>query len=320
MYRIGIDLGGTTVKAGVVDENNNIIEQAFAPTGFGRPAAEIVRDICTVAESAMNLCCIRKEECAGVGICSAGTCDPKTGRVVRSYNLGFFDVPVCDLVSFQLGLPAKLANDADAAALAEAVCTDLKEKSPVLFIGLGTGVGVGVIINGEIYSGCGRGGLEAGHMPIMMGGRACTCGEKGCFEAYASATALISQAKEAAAADPMSALNRLDQITGKAVFDTADAGDETAKAVVDRYIEYLSVGTASLINIFDPEAVVIGGGISLQGERLLAPVRDYAAKHIFGAENRTPPIIVPAVFGDSAGILGAAALVRQIAAAQVNSC
>ena len=310
MYRIGIDLGGTTIKAGVVDENNNILEQSFAPTGFGRPANEIVRDVCMVAESAMNLCFVRKEDCTGVGIASAGTCDIKNGKVVRAYNLGFFDVPVCDLVSFQLGLPAKLANDADAAALAEAVCTDLKEKSPVLFIGLGTGVGVGLIVNGQIFTGCGYGGTEAGHMPIMMGGRTCTCGQKGCFEAYASATGLIKQAQEAAAANPDSALNRLEKISGKTVFNTADEGDAAANAVVQKYIEYLSVGVTSLVNIFDPEAVVIGGGIAIQGERLLAPVRAYVSEHIFGGKDRTPPLIVPAKFGDSAGIIGAAALVR----------
>lgn len=309
MYRIGIDFGGTTIKAGVVDENNNILEQAFTPTRYGRPANEIVMDACTAVEAAMNLALVRKEDVAGIGIASAGTCDPKTGRIVRAYTLGFKDVPACELIGFRFGLPCFLANDADAAALAEAACTGLKGKSPLLFVGLGTGVGVGVVIDGRILGGCGRGGLEGGHIPLVYGGDACTCGEKGCFEAYASATGLIRQTKKAAQENPDSALGKAEKITGRTAFELADAGDETAAAVVKQYIDYLSAGLTGLINIFDPEVVVIGGGISLQGEKLLAPVREYVAEHIFGGRDRIPPEITSAVFGQSAGIIGAAALV-----------
>lgn len=303
MYRIGIDIGGTTIKAGVVDENNNIIEQAFAPTGAGRPANEIIKDVCMVAESAMNLAFVRKEDCAGIGIASAGTCDVKHGKIVRAYNLGFKDVPVCELVGFHFGLPVKLANDADAAALAEALTENLKDQSPVLFVGIGTGIGVGLIVGGQIYTGYGYGGMEAGHMQIVKDGKRCSCGQRGCFEAYASATALIAQAKEAAEKNPESALNRLEVITGKTVFETADAGDETAKAVMDQYTEYLSMGITSLINIFDPEAVVIGGGVGQRGEKLLIPVREYVSAHIFGGKDRTAPLICSAVYGDTAGII-----------------
>lgn len=308
MYRIGIDLGGTGIKAGVVDENNIILEQTFAPTRTGRSANEIVSDLCIVAESAMNLCCVSKQECIGVGIGSPGTCDPKNGRVLRAYNLGFRDVPICDLVNFRMGLPVKLANDADAAALGEAVAGAAKGYENALFIGLGTGVGVGVVIGGKIYSGCGFGGVEAGHMKIQMNGELCTCGERGCFEAYASATALIRQAKRAAWENPESALNRLEQISGKSIFEADAAGDETAVRVVDRYVEYLSVGVANLIDIFDPQVVVIGGGIAGAGERILSPLRDYVSEHIFGGKDRTPPAIVKALLGETAGIIGAAAL------------
>ena len=308
MYRIGIDIGGTTIKAGVVDEENRIIEQAFAPTRAGRPANEIVADVCTVAESAMNLCLVKKEDCLGVGIACAGTCDPAAGKVVRAYNLGFFDVPVCDLVSFRLGMPVRLANDADAAALGEAYCGSAQGAGSVLFIGFGTGVGAGIVLNGRIWSGCGRGGVEAGHMKLVHNGELCTCGEKGCFEAYASATGLIREAKKAAAADPSSVLNELSELTGKAVFDAADGGDPAAVRTTGQYMEYLSAGVTSLVNILDPEVVVLGGGIAKRGERFLEPVRNYVNQHCFGGPDRIPPQIVLSSLGDSAGILGAAAL------------
>ena len=309
MYRIGIDLGGTGIKAGVVDENNTIIEQTFAPTRTDRPANEIISDLCMVAESAMNLCFVNRQECLGVGIGSPGTCDPEAGKVLRAYNLGFKDVPICDLVNFRMGMPAKLANDADAAALGEVVAGAAKGFRSALFIGLGTGVGVGVIIDGKIYSGCGFGGIEAGHMKIQMDGELCTCGERGCFEAYASATALIRQAKKAAEENPGSALNQLEKISGKTIFEADASGDAVSRQVVDRYVEYLGVGISNLVNIYDPEIVVVGGGISGAGERILTPLREYVGKHIFGGEDRTPPQIVRAELGDKAGIIGAAALV-----------
>ena len=234
MYRIGIDIGGTNIKAGVVDENYNIVESTFGPTKAGRPANEIVMDACMVAESAMNLCFVRKEDCAGVGISCAGTCAPKDGKVLRADNLGFNDVPVCDLVSFKFGLPAKLANDADAAALGEMVAGAAKGHDSVLYICIGTGVRVGLVLDGKIYSG--YGGVEF-------------------------------------------ALNAIPEI-------------------------------ANLINIFDPEIVVIGGGISKEGENLLSPLREYVADHIFGGRRRTPPKIVSAVLGDSAGVIGAAAMIE----------
>ena len=310
MFRIGIDIGGTNLKAGVVDENNNILEQAFTPVRKGSTPNDIISDACQLAENAMSLTGVSKTEIAGAGISCAGTCDRKTGRVIHAYNLGFEDVPVCDLAASRLGVPVKLANDADAAALAEIKAGNAAGTENAIYICLGTGVGVGIIINGEIYSGCGYAGTEAGHMLFKLDGAGCTCGEAGCFEAYASATALINQASRAASEDPSSALNGIEKMSARAVFDTADAGDETALRVAEEYIRYLSAGVTSLVNIFDPEAVVIGGGVANRGEKLLKPVRDYVSKHIFGAADRTPPMITAARFGDGAGVLGAAMLIK----------
>ena len=202
-----------------------------------------------------------------------------------------------------------LANDADAAAYGEMKTGAAKGRKNVLFTALGTGVGVGVVTDGKIYTGAGRGGVEAGHTVIMMGGEPCTCGRKGCWEAYASATALIRQAKKAAEEDPSSKLASLEEISGKAVFDLADAGDAVAKAVADKYAIYVAEGLANLINTFDPEAVVIGGGIGDRGEKLLAPIREFLADNCFGGRERVQPDILSSVNRGNAGVIGAAALV-----------
>ncbi len=310
MYRIGIDIGGTNLKAGIVDEENNLVESTYAPVRKGASPNEIIADACQLAEAAMGLSCISNSEIAGVGISSAGSCDTRNGRVIHAYNLGFENTPVCDLVSFRFNVPAKLANDADAQALAEVRAGSAIGMENVLYICLGTGVGVGIIINGEIYSGCGYAGTEAGHMILKLDGEECTCTGSGCFEAYASATALISQAKKAAAEDPGSGLNSVDKMGAKEIFGLADAGDEAAVRVTKEYIRYLSAGITSLVNIFDPEAVVIGGGVANRGEKLLEPVREYVGKHIFGADSRQAPVITAARFRDNAGVIGAAMLIR----------
>ena len=313
MYKIGIDIGGTTIKAGVFDEENNLIQSTFAPTNAGRPVGEMVSDICDLAKSAVTLSGLDMSECVGAGVCSPGICNSDTGRVYNANNVGFDDVPLADLISKKLGLPVTLLNDADAAAYGEVVSGSAKGKKSVLYIGIGTGIGAGLIIDGKIYAGCGYGGIEAGHMMLSLDGEKCTCGKKGCFEAYASATALIRQAEKAAKENTESLLNK-EKITGKSVFDAAKTGDETAKSVVEKYTYYLSEGIVSLINIFDPEAVIIGGGISKAGEMLVSPVREFVKENIFGAPDRTPPEILTGALYDMAGLYGAAAAFREFPA------
>ncbi len=309
MYRIGIDLGGTNIVAAVTDEKLNIVESVFAPTRAYRPFEEVIADMCTLAESALALSGINKSDCSGIGVGSPGNCDSEMGIVRRAYNLGWKDVPLCELISARMGLMTTLANDADAAAYGEMKTGAAKGKKNVLFTALGTGVGVGVITDGKIYSGAGRGGVEAGHTVIMMGGEKCTCGRRGCWEAYASATALIRQAKQAAAEHPSSKLASLEEISGRTVFELADAGDAVAKEVVDKYVIYIAEGLANLINIFDPEAVVIGGGIGDRGEKLLVPIREFLADNCFGGRERIQPEILSSVNRANAGVIGAAALV-----------
>ena len=171
-----------------------------------------------------------------------------------------------------------------------------------------SGVGGGIIIGGKIYDGMRGAGAELGHTLLVLDGEPCTCGRRGCWEAYSSATALIRQARQAVAEHPESLLAGAEEITGKTVFDAADRGDETANAVVDRFCDYLGAGVTNIVNALAPEVILIGGGISRQGERLLAPVRRYVEKNCFGGKDGAIPIIAAARLGNDAGIIGAAAL------------
>ena len=308
MYRIGIDLGGTNIAVGVVDDRHRIVAEASLPTGAHRPAEQVVADMCRAVELALDKAGLTPADCASIGVGAPGTCDPERGVVICSYNLNWFDVPLCAMLTAHFGLPARLSNDANCAALAETVAGAAVGCRNMVLITLGTGVGGGIIVDGRIVSGLGGAGGEPGHSLLVLDGEPCTCGRRGCWEVYASATALIRQGREAAAAHPTPLLNRYPELTGRDVFDAADAGDEAAQAVLDRYYVYVAAGITDLVNILSPEMVLIGGGISRQGERLLRPIRRYVAANCFGGESRPQPIIQAAQLGNEAGIIGAAAL------------
>lgn len=308
MYRIGIDLGGTNIAVGVVDDRHRIVAEASLPTGAHRPAEQVVADMCRAVELALDKAGLTPADCASIGVGAPGTCDPERGVVICSYNLNWFDVPLCAMLTAHFSLPARLSNDANCAALAETVAGAAVGCRNMVLITLGTGVGGGIIVDGRIVSGLGGAGGEPGHSLLVLDGEPCTCGRRGCWEVYASATALIRQGREAAAAHPTSLLNRYPELTGRDVFDAADAGDEAAQAVLERYYVYVAAGITDLVNILSPEMVLIGGGISRQGERLLRPIRRYVAANCFGGESRPQPIIQAAQLGNEAGIIGAAAL------------
>lgn len=308
MYRIGIDLGGTNIAVGVVNDRYEIVARRSVPTGAERPAEEVIRDMGDAVEEALRQAGLTAVDCASMGVGSPGACDPQTGLVKRAYNLNWFDVPVCRMLHQRFGIPVRLGNDANCAALAEVVAGAAVGCQDMVLITLGTGVGSGIISRGKILSGLRGGAGEAGHMLLVLDGEPCTCGRRGCWEAYSSATALIRQARQAAAEHPESLLAGAEEITGKTVFDAADRGDETANAVVDRFCDYLGAGVTNIVNALAPEVILIGGGISRQGERLLAPVRRYVEKNCFGGKDGAIPIIAAARLGNDAGIIGAAAL------------
>ncbi len=310
MYRIGIDLGGTNIAVGVVDEYHAIVSRVSVPTLAQRPAEEVLRDMGDAVEAALAKAGLSIHAVSSIGVGSPGTCNSSTGVVERAYNLGWQQVPVCRILSQRFGVPCRLSNDANCAALAEQVAGAAVGYQNVVLITLGTGVGGGILIGGKIYDGMRGAGAELGHTLLVLGGEPCTCGRRGCWEAYASATALIRQARQAAQAHPDSLLACLpqEQLDGKAVFDAAEQGDETAQAVLERYCEYLGAGIVDVVNALAPEMVLVGGGISRQGDRLLDPVRAYVPQHCFGKAQGAIPVIAPAALGNEAGIIGAAAL------------
>ncbi|MBQ7485641.1 MAG: ROK family glucokinase [Oscillospiraceae bacterium] len=307
-YRVGIDLGGTNIAVGVVDSAYRIIAHHSVPTGAEREASAVIDDIAAAVDAALRKVGLTTADCACAGIGSPGTCDSERGVVVRAYNLNWFDVPVCAILSEKLGIPVRLSNDANCAALGETVAGAARGCRNVVMITLGTGVGGGIIIGGSIYAGMHSAGAELGHILLKMDGELCTCGRRGCWEAYASATALCRQATAAAQEDPKSLLYGVPEMTGKRVFDAAEQGDETARRVVERYCEYVAAGLTDLVNALAPDMILLGGGISRQGERLLEPIRRYVAAHCFGGAQGAVPRIAAAELGNEAGIIGAAAL------------
>ena len=313
MYRIGVDLGGTNIATGVIDENYKIIGRGKVKTRAPRPAEAIFDSIKEAVDMAVVNAGISYDEIISVGVGTPGSVNKDTGAIEFSNNLKFHNVPAKAMLEERLKKPVYLENDANAAALGEAVAGSGNGVKNFVAVTLGTGVGSGIIIDGKIYRGSNFCGGEMGHMVINVDGIPCNCGRKGCWEKYASATALVSQAVEAMQGDKASLLwqtcdGDLNKVDGKSIFDAVDLGDETAKAVVDRYLYYVSVGIANVVNALQPETVCVGGGISGQGEKILQPIRDMvkAERYSVYAENQAN--IVPALLGNDAGIIGAALL------------
>ena len=306
-YGFGVDIGGTTCKIGLFETSGKMLDKWEIPTNKADNGGHILDDVAASIDEKMKSASIAKEDVEGIGV---GVPGPvlEDGSVSVCVNLGWGQVQVADELSSKTGLPVKVGNDANVAALGEMWQGGGKGYTGVVMVTLGTGVGGGIIIGGRIYDGMRGAGAELGHTLLVMDGEPCTCGRRGCWEAYSSATALIRQACQAAARHPDSLLARLADVNGKTVFDAADRGDETARAVVDRYCDYLGAGLVNIVNALAPEVILIGGGISRQGERLLAPVRRYVERNCFGGKDGAVPVIAPAKLGNEAGIIGAAAL------------
>ncbi|MBQ8263840.1 MAG: ROK family glucokinase [Oscillospiraceae bacterium] len=311
MLRIGIDLGGTKLAAGVIDENYALLSRAEKPTRAAMGAETVIADMAECVRMALAEAGKSIADCAGAGIGSPGLCDTAKGSVRNAHNLGWYGVPVCDMLSKELGVPVKVDNDANCAALGEVVAGAAKGSKSALMVTLGTGVGGGIIIGGEIYSGWQSLGGEIGHMCIVMDGEQCSCGEKGCWEAYAASSALVRQAEKAAAEHPESLLAAdAGSLDGKKIFAAVHAGDSVAMAVVERYCAYVGVGIVNLVNAIYPESIIIGGGISAVGETILSPIREYIGEHFFASKKELMPRVAQAQLGNDAGIIGAAALIK----------
>lgn len=307
-YYIGVDLGGTNIVAGVVNENYEIISKASVKTNLPRPEQEIAADIIKVSKQAVESAGITMDQIEWVGMGTPGIANSETGIIEYSNNLGFVNTPMVKYLEEGLGKPAFIENDANAAAYGEYVAGAAKGAKNAVCITLGTGVGGGIIIDGKIYCGSNFGGAEIGHTVISVDGPQCTCGRKGCFEVYSSATGLIRMTKEAIAENPDSMMAAEEKISGRTAFDYMRKGDKVAKGVVDKYIKYLAAGITNTINIFQPDVLCIGGGVCNEGDPLLLPMKEIVARENYTRNSPKNAEIVIAKLGNDAGIIGAAFL------------
>ncbi len=313
MYRIGVDLGGTNIAVGVINDKYEIIGRGKRKTAMPRPAKEIMEDIIAAIRDACDDAGISTDEIRSVGIGTPGTVNKETGVIEYANNLQFDKVPAVAILKEMLDVPYYLENDANAAALGEAMAGAGVGKKSFVAVTLGTGVGGGIVVNGKIWSGCNGAGGELGHIVIRFDGEACNCGRVGCWERYASATALIRQTKEMMAQHPDSKMwelaeGKIENVGGRTAYDAMRLGDEWATRVVRRYEEYVAVGTVNIINAMQPEMICFGGGISNEGETLLAPIRAYAEKFRYSRYCVSQTEICRAKLGNDAGIIGAALL------------
>ncbi len=315
MFHVGVDLGGTNIKVGVVNDNFEIIGRARLKTNCPRPAEEIVDDMALAVKMAVEDAGLKMEDISSVGVGSPGSVNPYTGFIATSNNLGFANLPMVDLLKERLNFDCYLENDANSAAYGEFLAGAGKGTTTFVAVTLGTGVGGGIIIDNKLFSGGNLAGGEIGHTVISVGGEQCTCGRKGCWEAHASATALIRQTKKAMEEDRNSKMweiaeGSLENVNGQTAFDGMRAGDDTAKQVVDKYIEYVSCGIANVINVIQPDVLCISGGISYEGDTLLLPIRKLVSEQIFSINIEKQTKVQIAKLGNDAGIIGAANLYR----------
>ena len=313
MLYIGIDVGGTNLKAGLVDETGNILAVERRPLDFRGPE-QFAADVAQLAAAAAHKGGVAPEALEYVGMGLPGAVSG--GDILFTTNIPMENVPIEELFRRHLDLPLLLGNDADCAAVGEFFCGAGQGTRDFAVVTLGTGIGCGLLLGGKLHGG--PASSEAGHLVICHGGELCNCGRRGCWERYASATALIQQTKAAMAAHPESLLHAIAAenggvVEGRTAFQAAQAGDETALAVCGQYVEYLADGTISLINILRPEAVAIGGGVAAAPEHLLLePLREIVARESFSSHSGITTRVLRAELGNDAGIIGAALLGRAI--------
>ncbi|MCR5058131.1 MAG: ROK family protein [Clostridiales bacterium] len=309
-YYCGIDLGGTNIKAGIVDGEGKLLNKLSIKTNADRTMEEIIHDMGQLAVDTIKDAGFEIKDIEAIGIGSPGTPDNDEGLLVYSSNLPFNKAPMRKLIREVVDLPVYIDNDANCAAMAEAVAGAGKGAKDSVTITLGTGVGAGVIVNGRIFSGFNQAGSEFGHTVLVSGGVQCGCGRKGCFEQYASASALARMTREAAEAHPDSLLNKVQAEEGewnaRIAFIAMREGDKVAAEVVDSYTSYLADGLANAINAFMPEVLIVGGGVCNEGDPLLIPMREKTMSRPYFGPGVPKTRIALAQMGNDAGIVGAA--------------
>ncbi len=311
MYRIGIDLGGTNIAAGLV-KDKKILDLISVKTNAPRPIESLVGDMAELVRTLLRRNGLGYEDLASVGVGVPCTANPSNGHMEDANNLGYDDTPFLSLLAEQLPVPVFFGNDANVAAWGEYLMGEYPDDS-FLMVTIGTGIGGGVILNGRLWQGINGAAGEFGHTTIHLEGPECTCGRLGCFEAMASATALIAQARQRMSRDKDTALwalcgGDMEKIEAKTVFDGAALGDCASRELLDTYLDYLAGGIANLINIFQPAVLCIGGGVSRAGDALLRPLEEKVSRLIYSRNSaRNTRLTLATLYGE-AGVLGAALL------------
>lgn len=309
-YFVGIDLGGTNIAAAVVDENGTIYGRSTRKTNMPRPYQEIFDDMALCATDAAKNSNIEWEKIENVGIGCPGAINKTNGNVDFSNNLDFYDVPITEYMENRLGKKVYVENDANCAAWGEYAAGSGKDTENMILLTLGTGVGSGIISDGHLFRGSFDTGAELGHMVIVSGGEKCTCGRNGCLEAYASATALVNQTKAAMKKHADSAMWKsvngdINRVNGKTPFVP---GDVVAERVVSTYLGYLAEGIVNIVNMFQPEIICLGGGVSGAGDVIIKPLAEEVKTKAFARFGKRHTQIKIASLGNDAGIIGAALL------------
>jgi glucokinase len=312
---VGVDLGGSLTRAGLAKSCGEIIDMESMPTEGERGPGHVVRGIARMVDDLVERNGVPRSSLRGVGIGSPGPLNTKTGVIVNTPNLRWRAVPLRDLVEEAVGVRAVLENDANAAALGEWWKGAGAGVSSLVCFTLGTGVGGGIVIAGDIWHGATDVAGELGHMTIETAGRRCNCGNYGCLEAYASATAISVRAREGIEKGRQSSLKEavggeLDTITSEIVYEQAVAGDPFCREVMTDTARYLAVGVANMLNIFNPEVVVIGGGVTRAGDVLFRPLAERVRGRAFPMALEGVRV-VPAELGTNAGLIGAVAVIKK---------
>ena len=314
MY-IGVDLGGTNIAAGLVNPDGEIVLKKSIPTPPGHDVEGIIKAMADISLSLVEEAGVDKSEVKWVGIGTPGTVDNENGVIIYANNLDFRNTPAAAMFQKYWDIPVYLGNDANCAALGEAYAGAAKDCQTAIMITLGTGLGGGIIIDKKIYAGFNGAGGELGHMTLVVDGVPCTCGRKGCWECYSSATALIRMTKEALDTDPnkesllWKMVEQEGKVSGKTAYAAAAQGDALGQSVVDKFEHYLAMGIASIINIFQPEMLIIGGGVSKEGDRLLNSLNKRVFSEVYTRGVPQTQLKI-ATLGNDAGIVGAAMLGR----------
>ncbi len=313
-FRVGVDLGGSKIAAGVVDGENRVVGRSRRPTDAARGYEAVTNDMAAAVLEAIAGAGLAPDEVASVGVGAPGFVDTRRGRVVFAANLNWRDADLAGAMRARLGpkMPVSVANDADCAAFGEILAGAARDRDSAVMLTLGTGVGGGIVMNRRIYTGSDGLGAELGHLRLVYGGEPCACGQSGCVEAYCSAPALVRQTARAIEAHPDSLMARMareaGRVSGRTAFAAMRKGDEQARAVVDRYIEYLAAAVSNIVNVFRPEVILLGGGVSNEGEALLEPLNRRLPRFVAASEQLGCPPVLRAALGNDAGIIGAAHL------------